>query len=279
MKESFMSCSSPQNVVRAQEQAAHKNMELVGHKILVMSGKGGVGKTTVSTNLAHAFSQLGFSVGILDADLHGPNVALMCGLHGIGMDQAHEQLEPLTSASGIKVLSIASFLEDDSSPVAMRGPRKTAFIRQFIGEANWKDLDILIVDCPPGTGDEPMSVAQLIPDADGVVIVSSPQDVSVLDSKKCIGFVKQMNLPILGVIENMSGHVCEHCGHRTSIFKEGGGKNMALENEVPFLGKIPLSSDIVIAGDSGLPIVVAEPKHPSAKMFVDIANNIKSSMR
>jgi Mrp family chromosome partitioning ATPase/predicted Fe-Mo cluster-binding NifX family protein len=235
-----------------------------------------VGKTTVSVNLAFAFAESGFKVGIMDADLHGPNVALMTGIEGIPALGDGEQIKPVVASLGVKVLSIASFLPDADSPIVWRGPRKAAAIRQFLGLGDWSGLDVLIVDCPPGTGDEPMSVAQLIPSADGVVIVTSPQDVSLLDCRKCISFIREIDHRVLGIVENFSGYTCPECGTHVDLMKSGGGERAAEELRVPFLGRIPITLPMVEAGDSGRPLVKSAPDDPAAFALIAIARTISN---
>jgi predicted Fe-Mo cluster-binding NifX family protein len=184
-------------------------------------------------------------------------------------------LEPLKAAKGVKVLSISGFLPSRDTPVIWRGPRKAGAIQQLLGEGNWEGVDVLVVDCPPGTGDEPMSVAQLIPDADGVVVVTTPQEVSLLDSRKCINFVGELQLSVLGVVENMSSFICPECGHRTELFKSGGGEKAAGDMKVRFLGKVPLTEAVVTSGDEGKPLVVATPDDPAAKALLSIAGQLK----
>ncbi len=263
--------------VKNEKQAAILRMSGIAHKILVMSGKGGVGKTTVAVNLAYAFAAMGKKVGIMDADLHGPNVALMTGIEGLLVHGKGKILSPIVAARHVKVLSIASFLPSADHPVVWRGPRKSAAIRQFLGQGDWTGVEVLIVDCPPGTGDEPMTVAQLIPNADGVVIVTSPQDVALLDSRKCVNFVREMNQHVLGIVENMSGYKCPECGHRVDLFKVGGGENAASELDVPFLGRIPITPEIVESGDTGRPLVVADPNDPAALALTKIARTIEEN--
>lgn len=271
-----MSCNSQgANEVVREEQAAKAAMAVIPHKILVMSGKGGVGKTTVSVNLACALTGLGYRCGIVDADMHGPNVALMTGIEGSRVKGSEGRIEPVEAAAGIKVLSVASFLPDRSSPVVWRGPRKSSMIRTLLGLGDWSDIDVLVVDCPPGTGDEPMTVAQLIPDADGVVVVTTPQDVALLDSRKCVNFVRDVDLPVLGIVENLSGYVCPKCGHHLDLFKRGGGEAAAKELDVPFLGRIPISGDMVRAGDDGLPLVIANGEDIASIALLEIANRLK----
>ncbi len=266
-----------QNTVVEQQNRAISAMKAVPHKILVMSGKGGVGKTTVAVNLAYAFAKMRKNVGILDADLHGPNVALMTGTEGRPVHGDEGVLVPIAATKRVRVLTIASFLPSIDSPVAWRGPKKASAIRQFIGEGDWKGTDVLVVDCPPGTGDEPMAVAELIPDADGVVVVTSPQGVSLLDSRKCINFVRAMSHQILGIVENFSGFECPACGHRIDLFKKGGGESAAVEFDAPFLGGIPVTPKMVDAGDTGIPIVVSSPDDPAAQAITSMAQKMSES--
>ncbi len=263
--------------VKNEEKLAIAKMSRIPHKILVMSGKGGVGKTTVAVNLAYAYAAMDKRVGIMDADLHGPNVALMTGIEGLPVQGEDGVMWPIVAARHVKVLSIASFLPGADQPVVWRGPRKSMAIRQFLGQGDWCDVEVLIVDCPPGTGDEPMTVAQLIPDADGVVIVTSPQDVALLDSRKCVSFVRGINHHVLGIIENMSGFACPECGHRTDLFKMGGGEKAAMELEVPFLGRIPITPKTVESGDSGKPLVGENPTDPAALALSEIAKTIEKN--
>lgn len=246
-------------------------MARIPHKVLVMSGKGGVGKTTFAVNLAFAFAAKGLRVGIVDADLHGPDVPLMTGIEGVRGQAEGEVIAPIEVIPGVRVLSISSFLPSRDSPVIWRGPAKAGVIAQFLGQADWTGTDVLVVDCPPGTGDEPLSVAQMIPDADGVVIVTSPQGVSLLDSRKCVGFAHQLNLPVLGIVENFSGFECPGCGRRIDLFKRGGGERAAGELGVPFLGRIPITEAMVEAGDTGRPLVASSPADPAAQALSAIA--------
>ncbi|HNU68510.1 MAG TPA: P-loop NTPase [Myxococcota bacterium] len=250
-------------------------MSEIKHKVLVMSGKGGVGKTTVAVNLAYTFAARGFNVGIVDTDIHGPNVALMTGVEGLPAEGGDGVIEPHQAADRVKVLSISGFLPGPDSPVVWRGPMKSGVIAQFLAEGNWEGIDLIVVDCPPGTGDEPLSVAQLIPDADGVVVVTQPQDVSLLDSRKCINFVRMLKLPVLGIVENMSGLVCPHCGERIDLFSVGGGRKAAQDMDVPFLGAIPITTKMVGAGDSGRPLVDSEPSDPAAVALDEIASRVE----
>ena len=263
-------CGTP-SAAQTMQDTARARMKDVPHKILVLGGKGGVGKTTVAVNLAFALAKLGYRVGLLDADLHGPDVPLMTGVEGRPGEAHDSRLIPIDVGSGVRVLSIASFLPGRDSPVIWRGPRKASAIAQFLAEGDWTGIDVLVVDCPPGTWDEPLSVAQMIPDADGVVVVTSPQDVALLDSRKCVGFARELELPILGIVENLSGFVCPGCGRVTSLFKTGGGERAATDLDVPFLGRIPISETVVDACDSGRPIVRDRADDPAARALSAVA--------
>lgn len=232
-------------------------MARIRHKIIVASGKGGVGKSTVTVNLARALKMRGFRVGILDADITGPNIPKLLGIEDQRMRQGPEGIEP-GSADGMKVASMALVLPSRNSPVVWRGPKKMAAIKQFIEGVHWGDLDFLLIDLPPGTSDEPLSVLQLIPDLTGAIVVTTPQEVSLLDSRKAVGMIKGMNLDVLGIVENMSGLVCPHCGEAIEIFSAGGGRRMAEEMDIPFLGAIPLDPDVSALGDKGKTFVEAE---------------------
>ncbi len=239
-----------------QQEKINERMNRIKHKIMVMSGKGGVGKTTVAVNLSYALSLMDKKVGVLDIDLHGPNVAKMLGLEGIKLSSNEEEIEPFEDSYGLKVISMAMILESSDEPVIWRGPLKTVAIRQFLGDVNWGDLDYLIIDSPPGTGDELISICQFITNLDGTVIVTTPQDVATLDSTKAIMFAKKFNIPVIGIVENMSGFICPHCKKEINLFGTGGGEKIAYNMGVPFLGKIPLEPEIVNSGDSGKPFIL-----------------------
>lgn len=223
----------------------------IKHKIVVLSGKGGVGKSTVAVNLAMALHLAGKKVGLLDVDIHGPSIPTMLGLEGRQIMEADGELQP-ADLDGMKVISLGFFLKDQDEAVIWRGPMKTGVITQFIRDVAWGDLDYLIVDSPPGTGDEPLSVCQTLEGADGAVIVTTPQKVAAVDVRKSISFCRQLNLPILGVIENMNGFVCPKCGELTAVFQSGGGRLMADDMGVTFLGSVPIDPQIAEAGDSGV---------------------------
>jgi ATP-binding protein involved in chromosome partitioning len=233
--------------------AIQHNISGIKHKIIVLSGKGGVGKSTVATNIAIALSQKGKKVGLIDVDIHGPSIPKMLGLEGAKLRGTEEGMLPVDYSDSLKVMSIGFILRDQKDAIIWRDPLKHSLIRQFLRDVRWGDLDYLIIDSPPGTGDEPLSVVQLLENADGAVIVTTPQDVALTDVKKAITFCRQVNLPIIGVVENMSGFVCPYCGKTADIFKSGGGEKLASEMGVPFLGRIPIEPKIVESGDSGKP--------------------------
>ena len=261
--------------VQGEEVKLMKKLAHIKHKIIVMSGKGGVGKSTVATNLATAMAMRGFTVGIMDADIHGPNIPKMLGVEDAKLTADAEGLYPIEVLPRLKIMSMAFLIEDRDSPVVWRGPMKMSAIRQFIQDVNWGDLDYLFIDLPPGTGDEPLSVAQLIPEADGAVIVTTPQDVALLDSRKSVTFAKALGLPVIGILENMSGFKCPHCGEEIDLFKIGGGEKAAKELGVPFLGRVPIDVKMVPAGDDGRPIVMNEKDSPGAKAFNEIADKMR----
>jgi Mrp family chromosome partitioning ATPase len=240
---------------RHAEDLLRKRLDRIDRKIMVMSGKGGVGKSTVAANLAVFLAAERFDVGLLDADIHGPNIPKMLGLEDERLRGSREGIVPIKVMEGLSVISVGYLLEDRDTPVIWRGAMKHGVIKQFLGEVNWGDLDFLIVDLPPGTGDEPLSVAQLIGSSDGSAIVTTPQDVALLDSRKSVNFSRRLEVPVLGIIENMSGFTCPHCNERIDLFKVGGGERAAKELGVPFLGRIPIDTDIMEGGDSGRPFV------------------------
>lgn len=258
------------------KECAAERMVRVKHKIIIASGKGGVGKSTVSVNLAKALKIRGYRVGLLDADITGPNIPKLLGIEDQRMKQGSEGIKP-GIADGIKVASMALILSTKDSAVVWRGPMKMAAIKQFIQDVDWGDLDFLLIDLPPGTSDEPLSVVQLIPDLSGAVIVTTPQEVSLLDSRKAVNMIKGMKVPVLGIIENMSGLCCPHCGETINIFNVGGGKKTAEEMEVPFLGAIPIDPEVSALGDSGVTFV--ERKSPAGTCFREIVDKLLEMIR
>jgi ATP-binding protein involved in chromosome partitioning len=239
----------------------------IKHKIVVLSGKGGVGKSTVATNIAVALSLKKQKVGLMDVDIHGPSIPKMLGLEGHVLRGTETGLAPIIYSDNLRAMSVGFILRTQNDAVIWRAPLKHKLIRDFLTDVQWGELDYLVIDSPPGTGDEPLSVVQLLEDADGAVVVTTPQDVALIDVRKAITFCRQVKLPILGVVENMSGFVCPHCGKTVDIFKAGGGEALASELEVPFLGRIPLEPKIVDAGDSGRPYLEFHRGSETAKAF------------
>lgn len=252
-----------------------ERMALVGKKIIVLSGKGGVGKSTVTVNLANALVSKGYKVGILDTDLHGPNVAKMLGCEDGMLDSPDgKTIMPVQVRENLSVISLAFAIKDSGAPIIWRGPMKIAAIKQFIGDVEWGTLDYLLIDTPPGTGDEQLTAIQSIPGMTGAVIVTTPQDVAILDSRKSVNFAKQLNLPIVGVVENMSGLICPHCSEIIPLFGKDGGKKLAKEADIPFLGSIPIEMNLRENEDSGKSPLEMNPDSESSKALISIANII-----
>jgi ATP-binding protein involved in chromosome partitioning len=280
--------STPENVNPAdvfrkqmleQQQVLRFRMSKIKHKIAVISGKGGVGKSTVTVNLAVAFALHGKRVGILDADIHGPSVPRLLGLTGQQVKVGPPGAFPVTGPLGMKVVSIDFFLPEERLPTIWRGPLKMRAIRQFLSDIVWGELDILFIDLPPGTGDEPLSIAQLLPEMDGVIIVTMPSELSRAVVKKAITFAQRMGMPIVGVVENMSGFVCPTCGDKIDIFQSGGGEKMAKEAGVPFLGSIPIDPKVSVDSDKGKPFVIEHADSPAAKAFIEIVKKVEAYLR
>ena len=246
----------------------------VGAVIAVASGKGGVGKSTVAVNLALAFKQLGVSVGLLDADVYGPSAPKLLGLEG-RPDLVDDKIEPVEKF-GLKIISMG-LMVDAEAPLIWRGPMVGKAIEQFLYDVNWQGLDILVVDMPPGTGDAQLTLAQKVPLA-GVVIVSTPQDLALIDARKGLEMFRTINVPILGIIENMSTFVCPHCGQASHIFSHGGAAATAKKLKVPFLGEIPLNMALRESSDAGIPLVAKAPESEEAKIFLAIAKTIKQGL-
>ena len=239
---------------RHMDERLEDRLSSIKHRLVVMSGKGGVGKSTVAANLAVAFAAEGHRVGILDGDVHGPNIPKMLGLEGASPQGSPAGMLPLEASVNLKVMSMAFLLPDSDTPVAWRGPMKHTLFQQFLADVDWRELDYLIVDLPPGTGDEPMSIAQILGKPLWTIIVTTPQDVALLDSRKSVMFAKSLDMNVLGIIENMSGLICPHCAGEIDLFKTGGGKRASKDLEVPFLGAIPIDPNVVLAGDAGIPV-------------------------
>jgi ATP-binding protein involved in chromosome partitioning len=238
---------------RIEERRARvaERMGIVKHKFVVLSGKGGVGKSTVAAYLASALAARGNRVGLLDADIHGPSIPKMLGVEGDRIAVAGDYIVPVAVGENLKVMSIAFLLRSKGDAVIWRGPLKITMIEEFLGNVEWGELDYLIIDSPPGTGDEPLSVCQFLPDLDGAIVVATPQEIALNDVEKSITFCRRVNIPVAGVIENMSGFVCPHCGKEVGIFKTGGAQRLALGMGVPFLGKLPLVPAVVDCCDRG----------------------------
>jgi ATP-binding protein involved in chromosome partitioning len=256
------------------EQELKARMGKIKHKIAIISGKGGVGKSTVTVNLATAFAMQGKRVGVLDADIHGPSVPRLLGLEGKRVKASPIGAFPVEGPAGLKVMSIDFFL-DEQSPTIWRGPLKMRAIKQFLSEVVWGELDYLFIDLPPGTGDEPLSIAQLLPEMDGVVIVTMPTKLSSNIVKKAITFAETLKMPTIGVVENMSGFICPHCGKKTEIFGSGGGEKMANEAGVKFLGSIPIDPTVGVDSDNGTPFVLAQKDSAASKAFTEIVAKVK----
>jgi ATP-binding protein involved in chromosome partitioning len=262
------------NVTSTRGVPGRQEIPGVRNMVAISAGKGGVGKTTVSVNVALALLQAGARVGLLDADVYGPNVPIMLGMHG-QPETAGQRIIPLT-AYGLKAMSIGLILKPDQA-VVWRGPMLSGAIRQFLYDVEWGELDYLVIDLPPGTGDAQLSLAQSIP-LTGSVIVTTPQDVSIADVSRGIQMFRQLKVPVLGIVENMTGFVCSHCGETTDIFGSGGGRELAGRYRVPYLGEIPLDPRIRIGGGDGQPIMVAAPDSPMSAVFRDVASHIAAEV-
>lgn len=255
-----------------------KAMSKVKHKIVVMSGKGGVGKTTVAVNLAVTLAKSA-RVGIVDADVTGPDVPKILGVENAPVVPGDDGLEPAIGVLDTKAVSMQLVLGDRDTPVIWRGPLKIKALKQMLMDVNWGELDYLIIDLPPGTSDEPLSIAQELPDADGAIVVTTPQDVALLDVRKSIAFGRAVNLPILGIVENMSGMECPHCGETVNVFKTGGGEAAARDLGIPFLGRIPLDPRIVVGGDAGKPFVLEHPDSAASRSFEKIVAELQKLLK
>lgn len=265
-----------------QEKRLERNMARVGSTIVVLSGKGGVGKSTVAVNLAWALALRERRVGILDVDIHGPDIAKMLGVESARLTGTGGLIEPVAVRDNLRAVSLAFALEDPDQPVIWRGPLKMATIKQFLSDVNWGELDYLVVDSPPGTGDEPLSVCQLIPKVSGAVIVTTPQDVAVLDARKCVRFARDLDIKVIGVIENMGGFTCPHCGGRIDLFKLNGGEKAAADLGVPFLGRIPFDPVMVELADQGVPFAGMERTSGAgwepSRAFLEIVQSIEKHL-
>lgn len=256
-----------------QDAQIAERLKHIKHKVFVMSGKGGVGKSSVTVNLAAALAEKGYRVGILDVDMHGPSVPNLLGLgSGIEMDETNSMI-PAAYSERLHVISMDSFLQDRDQAILWRGPKKSSAIRQFLSDVGWGELDFLVIDSPPGTGDEHMTVLKTIPDAE-CVVVTTPQEISLADVRKAINFLQHAESTVLGVVENMSGLECPHCHKEIDLFKKGGGEELARHYDIPFLGAIPLDPATVVAADQGKPVVLLDHDGPARRAFLALAEAV-----
>lgn len=259
-----------------QEIKLSRNLGQIKYKIAVMSGKGGVGKSTVAANLAETFQKLGFSTGILDADIHGPNIPKMLGLEGADLFiNENRNMVPIEAPSGLKVMSMAFMLESIDTPIIWRGPQKSGSIKQLIAEVEWGPLDVLIIDNPPGTGDEPLTVLQTIPNTDAVIMVTTPNVVSQEDVLKCVKMVNMLNVKNIGLIENMAYYICPHCGEKLNVFGEGDGEAFSEEMEIEYLGDLPLTEKVSDSPNQDGVVSTLDPDGEVSKRFEEIVGKIK----
>lgn len=264
---------TPEEKEAAKVKAVKDSLSRIKHKFLIMSGKGGVGKSSTTVNLAIALANKGFKVGIIDVDLHGPDIPRMLGLEGFPKVNDDSMLIPMSYSDNLKVISIESLMPDKDEAVIWRGPVKFAAIRQFLGEVVWGELDFLLIDAPPGTGDEPLTIAQQISDA-RAVIVTTPQEVALADVRKSINFCHVVKMEIFGMIENMSGYTCPHCNETVDLFGTGGGEKTAKEAGINFLGRVPFDPRMVSCGDSGKCMQNEDKDAPVSKAFASIADKM-----
>ncbi len=265
-------CHEPQDFINPKIK---ERMKLINKTIAVMSNKGGVGKSTVSVNIAAGLAMRNYKVGLFDADLHGPSVFKMLGIEGKKIFVMEDQIMPLEPIPNLKVISMAGLIDSCESPLIWRGPLKIKVIEQFLADVEWGNLDFLIVDLPPGTGDEPLTIMQFIPDISGSIIVTTPQEVATLDARKAINFARKLNTSIIGIVENMSGMICPHCKEEINIFKRKGGKNVSLDMNVPFLGELGFDPQIVEDADAGKSFIHSKCSDTVKKQLESILDNIQ----
>jgi Mrp family chromosome partitioning ATPase len=253
------------------EAQVKKNLDKIKHRIMVMSGKGGVGKSFVAVNLAYGLAMQGKTVGILDSDVHGPSMIKLTGTEGMGIPTAESGMPaPIKVLSNLYVLSVASLISSEDAALIWRGPMKMALIKQFFSDFDWPELDYLIIDCPPGTGDEPLSIVQILGNVDGAVIVTTPQDIAILDVKKSVNFAQQLKVPILGVVENMKYFRCPDCGKATQIFSGRGLEKLIFDQQLDLLAELELDPNVVVSGDQGKPYIYFYNKMPSAQNLMEM---------
>ncbi|SHN51176.1 Mrp/NBP35 family ATP-binding protein [Desulfovibrio litoralis] len=275
---SSMKKSSNDDPISQQDAIINQTLSKIKYKLFVMSGKGGVGKSSVTVNIAAALAAKGYKVGILDVDIHGPSVPGLLGIRDKGMEGSEEGIEPVAYNENLSVVSMDSLLENKDSAILWRGPKKTAAVRQFISDIKWGELDFLVIDSPPGTGDEHMTILKTIPDILSVV-VTTPQEVSLADVRKALNFLETAHGKVLGVVENMSGLACPHCGKEIELFKKGGGELLAKTQGLNFLGAIPLDPATVIAADLGVPVVLLKEDSVAKQSFLNLAQKITDACK
>jgi Mrp family chromosome partitioning ATPase len=268
------------NETEVQEVNIHNRMAKIDRKILIMSGKGGVGKSTVTVNLANALLAQGHTVGVLDTDIHGPNIAKMFGCEGAILESNEDgtSILPVCPREGLKVVSLSFAVSDPDQAIVFRGPLKLSVIKQFLADVEWGTLDYLLIDSPPGTGDEQLAVCQSVPDLTGTVIVTTPQQVAILDARKSVSFARQLDVEIIGLVENMSHLICPDCGKHIPIFGKDGGKILASEQDIPLLGEVPMELGLQQDEDNGVNWIEQNPDSESAKAFMQIATHIHNSV-
>jgi len=267
----------------AEEQAdamdcrVRHNLAGVRNAVVVLSGKGGVGKSTVAANLAAALALAGRKVGLLDVDVHGPSIVEMLGLRGATLMATEDGRILPVDAGGVKVMSVGLAVEDPDAAIIWRGPMKLGVIQQFLSQVDWGELDYLVVDAPPGTGDEPLTVCQSLPDPLGAIVVTTPQKVAAADVSRSLAFCDQLAFPVVGIVENMSGFVCPHCGERVEVFSTGGAAALAEKYDAPVLGRIPLDPAVCASGDAGVPFMRSLAGTPVGKAFADVVAGVEKA--
>lgn len=287
MSDSCNSCSQsgacsadPNSCEGPQDDKLNKTLGRIKNKIVVLSGKGGVGKSTVATNIAVALALKGYKTGLLDVDVHGPSVPRLLGLQNVQPHVGDSVMEPVPwpYSGNLRVMSLGFLLPSPEQAVIWRGPVKIGLINQFVGDVAWGDLDYLITDCPPGTGDEPLSALQTLGTDAKAVIVTTPQGVAIDDVRRSVSFCREVGNPVLGIVENMSGYVCPHCGKEENVFNTGGGETLAKEMSVSFLGRIPLDPELVRSGDEGYAYMRVKHESPTAEAIDKIIEPIEKLM-